>query len=240
MRLPACAAALWEPSWPQKYFRTYAVRFAPNEREFEHWWFVIKQVFDLHPGAIICDLDLRRPIYQQAGNWATRKRRCGMISFRARRNGQHQRADNRQSALEVVADYVAALAACDSETMKALRAPGYVLDWVYADAFGNRPLSAEDTERFWPAWFAGFSESDYEVLRTIAAETVVVTQWIFTGTHSDPIGPPVFDPPHLPTGRTIRCRAVSIYDIGDGVITRETTYLDLATLLVELGVEVRR
>jgi steroid delta-isomerase-like uncharacterized protein len=79
---------------------------------------------------------------------------------------------------------------------------------------------------------------DYEVTRTIAAETVVVTQWTFTGTHTQPLGAPVFDPPVEPSGRTICLRGVAIYDIQDGAIQRETAYIDLATLMVELGVEL--
>ena len=39
-----------------------------------------------------------------------------------------------------------------------------------------------------------------------------------------------------PTGKTIRIRGVSVYDLDGGLIQRETLYLDLATLLVELGV----
>jgi hypothetical protein len=77
---------------------------------------------------------------------------------------------------------------------------------------------------------------DYEVTRTIAAETVVVTQWTFTAANTGPLGPPAFESPREPTGRTIRLRGVSIYDVSEGLIQRETTYMDLATLMVELGV----
>ena len=38
-----------------------------------------------------------------------------------------------------------------------------------------------------------------------------------------------------PTGREVRLRGVSIYDIIRGLIQRETIYIDNATLLVELG-----
>jgi hypothetical protein len=78
---------------------------------------------------------------------------------------------------------------------------------------------------------------DYQVTRTIAAKDVVVTQWTFTGSHAGPLGPPILEKTVEPTGRTIRFRGVSIYDIGSGLIQRETVYLDFATLLVELGVE---
>ena len=74
--------------------------------------------------------------------------------------------------------------------------------------------------------------------RTIAAETVVVTQWTFTGTHSGPLGPLFPGATDRPLGSTIRLRGLSIYDIGDGLIQRETAYIDMATLMVELGVEL--
>ena len=88
---------------------------------------------------------------------------------------------------------------------------------------------------FFPAWFAGFDEVDYETKRTIAADQVVVTEWVFTGNHTGPLGPPVFEERLDPTGRTIQLRGVTIYDVSEGLIQRETIYMDLATLIVELG-----
>ena len=122
--------------------------------------------------------------------------------------------------------------------MKALHAEDFVLDWVYGDAFANPPVSAEETAAFFPAWFVGFGEVDYEVTRTIAADEVVVTEWVFTGTHTGPLGPPVFEEQLDPTGRTIQFRGVTVYDVSEGLVQRETIYMDLATLLVELGARV--
>ena len=139
------------------------------------------------------------------------------------------------SAFEIVSQFVAALSARETETMSALHAKDFVVDWVYGDAFENPPSSAEESAAFFPVWFAGFDEIDYEVKRTIAAEEVVVTEWIFTGTHTGPLGPPVFEERLDPTGRTIQFRGVTLYDVGKGLIQRETIYMDLATLLVELG-----
>ncbi|MES0361869.1 MAG: ester cyclase [Anaerolineales bacterium] len=142
------------------------------------------------------------------------------------------------SSLEVTSKYVTALAAGDTDQMNALRTPDFELDFVYGDASASGPLSSEETKQFWPSWLVGFPEMDYEVTRTIAAEEVVVMQWVFTGTHSEPLGPPIFEPPVPPSGRTIMFRGVSIYDISENLIKRETTYMDLATLMVELGVEL--
>lgn len=140
------------------------------------------------------------------------------------------------SALEVISEYLSALTVGDVQRMQALRSPDFVLDFVHGDAFEDGPIPADQVEKFWPCWLAGFPEMDYEVTRTIVAEEVVVTQWIFTGTHTGPLEPPVFERRMNPTGRTIRFRGVSIYDVSDGLIQRETMYMDLATLMVELGV----
>jgi len=142
------------------------------------------------------------------------------------------------SSLEITSQYVAALASGDTERMNVLRTPDFELDFVYGDASESRPLSSDETKQFWPSWLVGFPEMDYEVTRTIAAEDVVVMQWVFTGTHSQALGPPIFEPPVPPSGRTIMIRGVSIYDISENLIKRETTYMDLATLMVELGVEL--
>ena len=143
-----------------------------------------------------------------------------------------------RSAFEVVSQLVAAMATQDTETMRALHADDYVVDWVYGDAFENPPTSAEESAAFFPAWFVGFGEVDYDVKRTIVADEVVVTEWVFTGTHTGPLGPPVFEEQLDPTGRTIRFRGVTVYDVSGGLIQRETIYMDLATLIVELGARV--
>jgi len=139
-------------------------------------------------------------------------------------------------SLGLINDYVAALRGRNDAAMQKLRAPDFVLDWVHNDVFADTPLSHDRANLFWSVWFAAFSEMDYEVTRTIAAENVVVAQWIFTGTHTGPLSAPVFDPPENPSGKTIRLRGISVYDIEAGLIQKETMYIDLATLYVELGV----
>lgn len=141
----------------------------------------------------------------------------------------------RSTALEVVAAYTQALASQDHDQMEQLRAEDYVLDFVNQDAWGADPLTGEEPRNFWTAWFQGFPQMDFQVTRTIAAEQVVVTQWVFTGTNAGPLPSFIASKPQ-PTGKTIRFRGISVYDITAGLIQRETTYIDLGTLLVELGV----
>lgn len=141
------------------------------------------------------------------------------------------------TALEVVSSYTKAVKSGDTKNMAPLRSQDFVLDFVYRDAFQRDPVSETYIETFWSAWFSAFSEFDYEVTRTIASDGLVVTQWTFTGTHSNRLDPPVFDPPLEATGKTVQLRGVTFYEVSDGLIQKETLYVDLATLMVELGVE---
>ena len=137
---------------------------------------------------------------------------------------------------ELINKYASALRERNIAAMQTMHSPDFILDWVHSDVFADNPITHDMVNQFWSVWFAAFSEMDYEVTRTIAAKNVVVTQWVFTGTHTRTLSAPVFDPPEEPTGKTIRLRGISVYDIEAGLILKETMYIDLATLYVELGV----
>lgn len=139
-------------------------------------------------------------------------------------------------SLEIITQYITALRARDNTAMQSLRSPEFVIDWVHNDAFANNLATQDAANHFWSTWFAAFPEMDYEITRTIAGEYVVVTQWIFTGTQSGPLGAPISEIPLEPTGKTICLRGISVYDIYAGLIHKETIYIDFATLWVELGV----
>jgi steroid delta-isomerase-like uncharacterized protein len=143
-----------------------------------------------------------------------------------------------KSALDIIAEYSSTLASGDSLAMDKLRAPDFELDFVQRDAFDSSPLSNEETKTFWPDWFSAFPQRDYHITRTIAGEEVIVTQWAFSGTHLGPLSHPIFGSPIEATGKTICFRGISVYDVKDGLIRRETTYMDLSTLFVELDVTV--
>jgi steroid delta-isomerase-like uncharacterized protein len=160
--------------------------------------------------------------------------------LRKRKEARHrdEMVTETPTALDVTSEYVAALAARDSARMDALRSPDFALDFVHGDASEADPLSGEETRQFWSAWFVAFPELDYEVTRTIVAEHVIVMQWTFTGTNSGPLPPLPVDEGGVVLGQTIRLRGASVYDVSEGFIQRETAYIDMATLMVELGVEL--
>ena len=139
-------------------------------------------------------------------------------------------------SLSLIKQYVSALSSQDILSMQKLRSSDFILDWVHNDAAANKPITKDEVNQFWSIWFAAFPEMDYEITRTIAGEDVVVTQWTFTGIQAGPLGIPVFPKKIEPTGKAIRLRGISVYDIESGLINKETIYIDLATLYVELGV----
>ena len=142
--------------------------------------------------------------------------------------------------LKLVERYLKAIRRRDAEAMAACRDPRFELDFVHGDAFRERPRDAYETARFWPSLFTAFPRLEYEVLRTVAAPDLIVTQWLFTGINDGPLHPPLFSPAEdgeLPArGRAVRLRGCSVYDLEGDRLRRETLYMDYATLLVELGI----
>jgi len=137
--------------------------------------------------------------------------------------------------LTIVADYLHAIGDADIERMMALQTEDFVLDFVHRDAFAQEPFKHKEAAAFWTAWFNAFPEMDIQVTRTVVANPLVVTEWIFTGTHAGLLGPPLFEKSIPTTGKTIRFRGVSIYELHLGLIKCLQMYLDMATVLVELG-----
>lgn len=147
-------------------------------------------------------------------------------------------APGEKSALEIASLYTQAIAQGDLASMQTLYAENFELDFVARDAFEGNALPADEAVQFWSSWFEAFPERDYHVTRSIASKEIVATQWVFIGTNTGPLMPLIFEEKRPGTGKTIRFRGVSIYDIDNGLLQRETTYLDLGTLLVELGATI--
>jgi len=143
---------------------------------------------------------------------------------------------NSNQSLELVSNYVSAIQDRDGDKMGSMRSLEFVLDLVAGDAFDDSQRTESEAKQFWPAWFKAFPDMDYQVTRTIVTETVVVTEWRFMGTNAGKLDADIFGKEVDATQKTIRFRGVSIYEIINNLVTRETLYMDLATLWVELGV----
>ena len=144
--------------------------------------------------------------------------------------------NNSQISLEIISQYVSAIQNQDSIKMNELRSTNFVLDLVAGDAFKNNKLKKIETNQFWLTWLSAFSEYDYQITCTIAADKVVVTEWRFIGTNTGKLDSNIFGKAVGPTNKTVRFRGVSIYEIESNLITNESLYMDLATLWVELGI----
>ena len=155
-----------------------------------------------------------------------------------KKGSRPENKSNLRTALETAVRYSKSLADGDLDGMKELYSEDFKLDFVARDAFEGSELSASEAVEFWESWFRAFPERDYQVTRTIAGEEIVVMQWTFIGTNTGALMPLIFEEPKPPTGKTVRFRGVSVYEISGGKFARETTYLDLGTLLVELGVTI--
>ncbi len=151
------------------------------------------------------------------------------------KNGLSEETD---TMLSIVTEYLHAISIVDVERMIALQTEGFILDFVHRDAFAQEPFKQEEASSFWTAWFRAFPELDIQVTRTIVANPLVVTEWIFTGTHAGWLGPPIFENGIPPTGKTIRFRGISIYELDRRRIKCLQMYLDMATVLVELGAQL--
>ena len=149
----------------------------------------------------------------------------------------HKKKMNRLTALDIALQYAKALAARNEERLQRLRASTYTLDAVHLDAFACRPLTATEAKEMYSALFTAFPDSNFAVKRTIAAPEVVVQEWTFTGTNTGRFDrwPYANSANQEPSGKRVRLRGLTIYDISSELIQRETIYMDSVTLAVERG-----
>jgi len=139
------------------------------------------------------------------------------------------------SQIKLIEAYVEAATAGDAAAMAEYWAEDFTFDAVHRDSYGGDLLNSSASLEFWRTWFAAFSDFDWEHTRTIVTEHAVVSEWIFTGKHAGPLDK-IFGFAVPPSDRVVRFRGTSVYELNNDRLTRETMYMDLATLMVELGI----
>jgi steroid delta-isomerase-like uncharacterized protein len=139
------------------------------------------------------------------------------------------------SSIDLITEYLNAAAAGDAPAMAQHCSAGFVFDVVHRDAEGRSPFNAEGALRFWQNWFAAFSSFDWEITRAIDAGEIVVVEWTFIGKQDGPLEG-LFRFPAPISNKVVRFRGASFFECRDGRIEYLTLYMDLATLMVELGV----
>jgi len=108
-------------------------------------------------------------------------------------------------------------------------------DLAYDEIGTHRNLrGAADVIAAWKGWAAAFpdSKATFEAVHT-SGSTVVILEVTWRGTQSGPLRTPSGDIPA--TGKKIEMRACQIVDVKDGKAQGIRQYLDLATMMAQLG-----
>jgi len=110
-------------------------------------------------------------------------------------------------------------------------------DLAYEEVGTNRNLrGAPDVIAAWKGWAAAFPDSKATFEAAHVSGNTVILEVTWRGTHSGPLRTPTGDIPA--TGRKIEMRACQVVDIADGKARGIRQYLDMATMMAQLGVNV--
>ena len=107
----------------------------------------------------------------------------------------------------------------------------FTADGRYADvALAQEHSGAEEIAKFLRGAYEQFStDMTFEKGFAVETPTGYAVEWTMKGTHD-------LDGPDLPkTGKTFSVPGVSIGEVRDGKITRNTDYWSLATFLMQVG-----
>ena len=100
-------------------------------------------------------------------------------------------------------------------------------------ATGETFHGREGYKRYMQNWIDAFSDASTEVTAIHAGDDFAVVEFTGRGTHDGTLRSPSGDV--APTGRTVENRFCEVLRIEDGKILGSRTYLDLATMLTQLG-----
>jgi steroid delta-isomerase-like uncharacterized protein len=108
--------------------------------------------------------------------------------------------------------------------------PLFTDDIVYEDAaMGVVTHGKEELRAFAQRFFSTFPDIQFTLTSTLVTGNRAAIEWTGQGTHQG-------DMPGMPaTNKRATFRGVSIMELQDGKITRNTDYWDMATLMKQLG-----
>ena len=110
---------------------------------------------------------------------------------------------------------------------ESLVTPDFVRIELFSDEVAHGPEGLKSAAADWRGAFPDFSLTLNELL---AEDDKAACQWTFKGTHKGELkGTPA-------TGKTVKITGLSILDLTDGKITRETVAADMLGLMKQLGV----
>ena len=110
-------------------------------------------------------------------------------------------------------------------------------DVAYDEVGTGRNLrGAHDVVAAWKGWAAAFPDSKATFEAAHVSGNTVILEVTWRGTHSGPLRTPTGEIPA--TGKTIEMRACQVVDVADGKARGIRQYLDMATMMTQLGVNV--
>jgi steroid delta-isomerase-like uncharacterized protein len=110
-------------------------------------------------------------------------------------------------------------------------------DLAYDEVGTGRNLrGAPDVIAAWQGWADAFPDSNATFEAAHVSGNTVILEVTWRGTHGGPLRTPAGDIPA--TGRKIEMRACQVVDIADGKVRGIRQYLDMATMMAQLGVNV--
>lgn len=95
---------------------------------------------------------------------------------------------------------------------------------------GREFLGPDEIRTFYEDLFGAFPDLTPRLLHRYKDGAVVVDELVFSGTHQGTfLG-------IAATGKAVEVAASVIYEVGNGLLTREAAYWDVATMLIQMGV----
>ncbi len=135
-----------------------------------------------------------------------------------------------ESGMDFVATYVDALSAHDGEAVAALYAEGAVV--TQAVEGGATFTGREEIAGWVNDNVGGLPDLTVTAGNVATSGDIVIWEWTYTGTYSGQY-------PNAPagSGQAVTLRGVSVMEVRDGLIVRETLYYDNLSFLTQIGVE---
>jgi len=118
----------------------------------------------------------------------------------------------------------------DFEAFKELYAPEFV---YYSPSATPKPVSIEEAIEFGKIILKAFPDSSWTIEELFAAGDIVITRWIYKGTHEGEfMGIP-------PTGNKVEFGGITIARIKDGKIVESREDYDSLGFMQQLGMELK-
>lgn len=126
--------------------------------------------------------------------------------------------------------WVSGWEAGDADQIASAYGEGAVVEVV---PFGTTVRGQDAIRQYYTAYFGAFEAPDSRITAIFATSDRAAVEWTFHGQYTGQL-------PGLPPGdgQPVSVRGVNIMELGDGAITVERIYTDLAGLLGQLGLDL--